>query len=344
MKRLMGIVCLVLGIGLWQSSTQVVRASETVQQTSDFEVQAILPEEQVNQDLNYFDLALADGQTKKIQIRVQNFSNHEITVQTQVRNAQTAVGGGFEFKPAGKTLDSSLKTPLTAVVKLNKGFDKVTLKAKEAKLITATVKMPENHFRGMIYGDWNFTEYMKDKAGDDSSVSSNYAYSVGILLQGKPFKVYPELKYRATEPILYSHHAAMGIKLQNRQPMAIKNVTAKATISKNGIFAGKHAVELAGKKIAPNSTFTIPLSWSYEALKPGKYTIDVVVTGENFWNKLPMSWHFKKTVTISKSATENINKQALKKPINTWAYVATAMGGLTLVALTGLLVTFRYRP
>lgn len=339
----MGVMCLLLGIGLWQSSNQIVQASETVQQNSDFEVQAILPEEQVNQDLSYFDLAMADGQTKKIQIRVQNFSNHEITVQTQVRNAQTAVGGGFEFKTAGQRLDDSLKTPLTSVVKLDKGFERVTLKAKEAKLVTATVKMPTDHFRGMIYGDWNFTEYMKDKAGDESSVSSNYAYSVGILLQGKPFKVYPELKYRTTEPILYSHHAAMGIKLQNRQPMAIKNVTAKATISKNGIFAGKHAVKLAGKKIAPNSTFTIPLSWSYDALKPGKYTIEVAVTGENFWNKLPMSWHFKKTITVSKSATENINRQALKKPINKWAYVATAMGALTLVSAAGLFKTLRYR-
>ncbi|MDT3394723.1 DUF916 and DUF3324 domain-containing protein [Latilactobacillus curvatus] len=322
---------------------QVKQAQADVKtQNADFEVQPILPNEQENQSLNYFDLNLAKGQRKTIEMRIQNFTDHKITVYSDLRNALTQVGGGIDFQTSIKDLDPSLEHPFNKIATLEKKDQKIDLKPQQTKILKANIKMPGERTNGMIYGDWHFIEYM-NKQGGQASVSSNYAYSVGVSLRGEHYKVYPELKYDKAEAMLYRRHPAMGVKIRNTQPMVVNNVTAKAVVSKEGLFGSKHVFNMSKKAIAPNSVLTMPISWDYDQLKPGKYTVETVIKGENLWNKLPMTWHFKKHFTIKADNAKSINAQALKKPTNKWAYVATASGILMLVSATGLVKVLR-RP
>lgn len=193
--------------------------------------------------------------------------------------------------------------------------------------------MPQDKQRGMIYGEWNFIEYAdKKNTAKGSGSTSDYAFSVGIEARGSQYKVYPELKYEKVKPILKNGIPAMTVNLRNTQPMMLKHVTAKVAISKKGLFSSRHVKTVTDQDIAPNSVFKIPVSWNMDQLKPGKYTVDVSVQGNNLWNKLPMTWKFKKQFTINNQQVKKINAAALKKPTNTWAYVATAAGVLTLVS------------
>ncbi|MSD83887.1 DUF3324 domain-containing protein [Lactobacillus curvatus] len=328
LSAVIAVACLIV------AKTNVQAAVKT--QNSDFEIQRLATKSQINEDLKYFDLKIKPGKQETIKMRIQNFSDHKITVKTAIRNSYTQIGGGLNFTKKTNNLDKSLKTPLTKIAQVNKADRVINLGPQEARDVSTTVTMPDDSTSGVIYGDWQFVEYMNKKS-TDSAVSSNYAYSVGIALRGSRYKVYPELKYSQIKPMLYENHPAMGIELRNIQPMLLQNVTMQAVVSKAGLFSSKHIFKTTKSKIAPNSKITLPISWAYDALKAGKYDVNVKVSGENDWNHLPMSWTFKKTLTVKKEDAERINQTAIKQPKNKWMYVSVASGALLLVVTSELL-------
>ncbi|WP_164507618.1 DUF916 and DUF3324 domain-containing protein [Loigolactobacillus zhaoyuanensis] len=301
MKKKIGIY--LIGIILAMASFVLLRpdqafAAVTTEQ-SDFEIQPILPDEQVDMSLNYFNLSYPRDVKRTIRMRVQNFTDHKIVVHSDLRNAYTQSGGGIDFTAKKTGLDSSLQTPFTQVAKLTKGAELIKLNPKEVKIISATIQMPKKDYRGMIYGDWHFIEYGNKGTKGANAVGGNYAYSVGIILQGSPYLSYPDLKYVETKPILYQRHPAMGIKLRDPKVMAITKATVSAVILKKGVLGSTHSFKATNVSIAPNSTLTLPISWNYEQLKAGEYEIRVKVKGQNFANKFPQTWQFKKWIEVN---------------------------------------------
>lgn len=321
-------------LGLASFSQPAEAATQT--QNADFEIQPILPSEQVDKSLNYYDVNFKPGSTHVIKMKVQNFTDHKITLKSDLQNGMTQNGGGMKFQAATKGLDASLAVPFTKIASIKKADQVLHLGPQEATTISVTIKMPEEKFSGMIAGGWHFIEYL-DKSGNESqSVSSNYAYMVSVNLRGSNYKVYPELKYDSTKPMLSSGHPAMGIKLRNVKPMVLKDVHFKAVLYKEGLFSSKRVYEKSGSSIAPNSSVILPISWNYKTLKPGKYHVDVKVTGQNLWNKLPMTWTFKKSFNVKSEDVKKINQQAIQRPVNKWAYVAATSGLMMLVSAVGL--------
>lgn len=326
------------GLSLVHSNPVAAAQANT---NADFEIQPILAEEQIDASNNYFDVTYKPGSTHTIAMRVQNFTDHKITVKSDLQNAMTQVGGGMSYQPASEPNDPSLKIPLTKIGAVKKSAQTIHLGPQETTIVEAVIKMPSEKFNGMIAGSWHFIEYGDGKNGTNQGLTSNYAYQTGIIIRGSHYKVYPELKYNKTEPILRNNRPAMGIKLSNVQPMRIKEAHIKAVVSRKGLFSDKRIFETSGTSIAPSSAVTIPISWNYDNLKAGSYTVAIKVTGENQWNKLPMTWSFKKNFKVSKKAAAEINKRAVQRPTNKWLYAMTASGALLLVAAFGLYKVIR---
>jgi len=340
-KRLLRNIILGLAIGVMGgfALSQQVQADSTTEK-ADFEIQPIMPEGQVDTSLNYFDVKFKPGTTHTIKMRVQNFTDKKITIRSEFQNGMTQMGGDMKFQSSTKGLDPSAKIPLTTIGAVRKSDRVLHLGPQETTVIQATIKMPEDNFNGLISGGWHFIEY-RDNKTDEQTISSNYAYMISVVLRGSHYKVYPELKYDSTKPILYNNRPAMGVKLRNTQPMILKNVHFKAVVSKKGLFSDKRLYEKEGSSIAPNSSVTLPISWEYNNMKAGTYQVSVKVTGENLWNKLPMSWTFKKTFKVSKAAAADLNKRSIQRPTNKWLYVLAANGVLLLVAAYGLYKVIR---
>lgn len=320
-------------VGVFSLSQQVQADNNT--EKADFEIQPITSVAQADTSLHYYDLKLKPDTKNTIKMRIQNFTDKKITVNSELQNGMTQMGGDMKFQSSIKGLDLSAKMPLTTIASIKKSARTIQLDPQETKIVEAEIKMPAENFNGMIAGGWKFIEY-RDNKSSDQTISSNYAYMISINLRGAHYKVYPELKYASTKPILYDSRPAMGIKLRNTQPMVLKNVHFKAVVSKAGLFSDKRLYEKEGSSIAPNSSVTLPVSWTYDNMKAGTYKVAVKVTGENLWNKLPMSWTFKKTFKVSKSEAANLNKRSLQRPTNKWLYVIAANGVLLLVAAYGL--------
>ncbi|WP_409043543.1 DUF916 and DUF3324 domain-containing protein [Latilactobacillus sakei] len=335
-KRLLKNIILGVALGVvggFGLSQQVQADNNT--EKADFEIQPITSVAQVDTSLRYYDLKFKPGTKNTIKMRIQNFTDKKITVNSELQNGMTQVGGDMEFQSSTKGLDPSAKVPLTTIASVEKSARTIHLDPQETRVVEAEIKMPSENFNGMIAGGWKFTEHLENKT-TDQTISSNYAYMVSINLRGSHYKVYPELKYASTKPILYDSRPAMGIKIRNTQPMVLKNVHFKAVISKAGLFSDNRLYEKEGSSMAPNSSVTLPVSWAYDNMKAGTYKVAVKVTGENLWNKLPMSWTFKKSFKVSEAEAASLNKRSLQRPTNKWLYVIAANGLLLLVAAYGL--------
>nr|WP_233553552.1 DUF916 and DUF3324 domain-containing protein [Lactobacillus sp. ESL0228] len=332
---------LILVLAIWLTPQTMVAAAQSDDST-DFEVKPLFPEEQVDTTLNYFNLAYRKNSTHVIKMQVQNFASKTITVRVNLRNAYTQDGGGIDFTPQTKALDPSLKHPLTTLITLHRGDEKLKLGPKQSRIISATVKLPKERFDGMIYGDWHFVEHPKTPKTKGGMITSNYAYSVGIVLRGQNYQVFPKVKYAKTTPILFNRHPALGVTLRNIAPMAISQANVKVAIGEAG--GEVRTFNANNFMIAPNSRIVLPISWSYDALKAGTYQIKVTLKGLNTQNRFPVSWTFNETMKVNNTQAKTINDRAVKKPINYWLYATIICGVLLVLSLGGLVWTFMLRP
>lgn len=106
-----GLLAGLVGLGL-----QIHSVSAATDEQSDFEIQRIPVETQVNNDVNYFDMQIQPGKKQVIMMKVKNYTDHKVKVKSELRNSMTQVGGGVNFVSTAKGLDESLKYPLTSIV------------------------------------------------------------------------------------------------------------------------------------------------------------------------------------------------------------------------------------
>ncbi|MSD83851.1 DUF3324 domain-containing protein [Lactobacillus curvatus] len=322
---------LALGVFGWLLLANIQPVS-AAQEHIDFEVEKIKSNRQVNQENRFFDLGIEPGKRETIQVLIHNFSDKSIKVHSEIDNSLTQQGGGIIYRPTKDGIVRATSHTLMDVAKVHRADRLIALGPDEVKKVSVTIAMPDEQTKGMIYGAWHFIEYGQKEANNHSSISGNYAYNMGIVLRGKPYEIYPELKYQGVNPTVRNGHPALGIQLNNVKAMAIKDAKVKAVVYKEGFFKDKRVYETDSVDIAPNSQWIVPISWAFDRLKSGRYNIAISVKGNSYWNQLPMSWHFKKKITINQQQADKINQASVKKPVNKWAYVATASGILMLVS------------
>lgn len=336
-KLIFAVLSLAFAVGLGQH--HFVQAASG----NDFEVQPVLPDNQTDQTENFYDLKVTKSSQQTLQLRIQNFTNKTITVKSDIRNAYTQIGGGIDFD--AKTFDSSMKYPLTTLLKLPKAQQTITLSAHEATTLTAELKIPSTGIQGMVYGDWHFSEKVAAKSKTHTAVNAHYAYSVGVCLQGKGYhEASAALTYEHTRPFLYNKHPAMAITVKNTQPMAMRQVAITGEIAQVGKADTKRRFTNSSVMIAPSSTLQVPISWNYDSMKPGKYQIKLRVKGQNYANRFPIDKTFVKSFTVARSTTNDLNQRAAKKPKNQWIPVTVGLGVLWLLAVGSLIWLLAVRP
>lgn len=339
-KQLFFSSILIICSSWWYLATPVQASN---QDHINFEVAPMIPAEQADQTERFFDLDLTPGTTKTIQTKIHNNSQHAITVHSTLTNSQNQLGGGIVFHNNLTSIIRNQHQALTKLAQVDKVDQTIRLQGNQTKTVQATIQMPSTKLSGLVYGAWHFIEYGADSEKQAANVTGNYAYEIGVVLRGQPYRVYPELKYQTTTPILAGGYPALGIKINNTMPMVIKNANIKAVVQRKGVFQEKRTFQNNQIEVAPNSQLTIPVSWGYDRIKPGHYTIDVVIKGQNLWNQLPMTWHFKKKYTVAATTVKKINQNAVKRPTNYWTYVTGASALLTLLTGTFVYRVFRWR-
>src|SRR5690625_6060277 len=102
-----------------------------------YSVQALIPENQLDNKHSYFDLLMEPNQEQELEVIIYNNENEDIVVRITVHHASTNSNGLVVYEDQ-KEIDSSLEVPLQDILTLKE--DQVVIRAGKSKRITADRK------------------------------------------------------------------------------------------------------------------------------------------------------------------------------------------------------------
>lgn len=294
-----------------------------------FSVSPVLPE---NSQVGYFDLQMNPGEEKNVQFVVSNTTNKDIVVNVDFGTAFTGSTGTVGYVPGLVKADPSLKYNLKDNVKLPK---EVALKANGKATVTATVKMPDAQFKGVIAGGFNFKQKSDEtdasnKKKSGVTIKNEYRYIVGLILQQSRDIVKPELALNAVAPSQVNARNVISANLSNSAMSYLMDMNTQATVKGVTDPSVKYEYSNSEMKMAPNSNFdlAVPVSQKSgangqfsEPLKPGTYHLSMTVYGQkdqagayqtNVGDqtvKYLYKWQFEKDFTITAQKAKELNKK-----------------------------------
>lgn len=126
-------------------SSQLVPYIAQADDNMAYSVSAVIPENQIDKTLTYFDLKMEPNQKQEIVLNVSNASDKEEIIVITPNNAKTNQNGVIDYSQSKGEGDSSLTVPLTSVIS---EAQEVGLAPNESKQVTFTLQMPEKEFDG----------------------------------------------------------------------------------------------------------------------------------------------------------------------------------------------------
>lgn len=299
-----------------------------------YSVEALIPENQIDQQQSYFDLDMKPNQKQQLGVTIHNNEHEEITVLLSVHNATTNSNGLVVYEHK-EEIDPSLEVPLTDI--LSFADEQVTIPAGKSKTVVADLQMPEEEFDGIILGGFHFEKVMQEEENSEGvNIQNKYAYVIGVQLSENTNEVLPDLHLTSIRPDLVNYRTAVIANIQNSEPTLMKDMEVNARVYKKGkkeVFKEKKQEQI---NMAPNSNIDIMIDWDNQPLEPGTYLLEMEAFHEE------EVWEWKEEFVIEKDNAKNLNKDAveLEKDDKLWVWFLIGIGAL-LIIIVILLIYIR---
>ncbi|MDZ5759628.1 DUF916 and DUF3324 domain-containing protein [Carnobacterium maltaromaticum] len=299
----------------------------------NFNVEAIIPENQVDKNKTYYDLRIEPGKTQDLKLMLHNSTDKDVSVELTAEAATTNLNGVVEYGKTKAKRDSTLKTSIGEIVTLSE--ENPVIPAKGSKEITLTVKMPTTDFDGVLAGGITVKETSPatDKATKETkgmAIENRYSYVVALVLHGKNETIPSELKLNKVKATQVNVRNVISANLQNTKAKYLNQLSVDAKITKKGENKTLYSVKKEQMQMAPNSNFNLPIPLNGAALKSGKYTLKVKADSQG------NTWNFTRDFNISAEEAKKLNEQDVSiEKDNTWLYVL-----IGVILLAALLILF----
>ena len=279
MKKLLLIWSLLFSVVSIFAYSQTAKADDT-QNKRSYSVQAILPDNQKNKDVSYYDLQVEPNQPTTLELMVVNTGTEKINVEVELNNAYTTDSAtiGYDqykaqlYKNKIPSLDSLVDGPRKTSVALDKG---------EIKKVSFKIKAPDQPFAGIILGGVTSTATVNTAGKEKVGVSNQIRYVKGVVLHSKSDEVTPNMNLIKAEPRAINDEMGLSYTVDNLAPININDVSVKAVIKHRGMKDIKYLAK--NLQIAPDSKFSyfIPI----DHLKPGIYSTKLTFTSKSGYSK-----------------------------------------------------------
>ncbi|OJG71511.1 hypothetical protein RV12_GL001519 [Enterococcus quebecensis] len=300
-------------------------------ESMNFSVSAVLPENQINKSKSYFELLMKPGQVQELEVMMNNSLDREVTVVNHANSAITNDNGIVDYSIDNPELDSTLKSPFSKIAEVEK---ETTIPPKSSKKVKIKVTMPEESFDGVILGGLHFTE-KEDKSKDNKNkagvqIENRFAFAIGVLLKETDKEVKPETKLGKIEASQINYRNVVKANIQNTQPVIMQNLDVTARVTKKGKKETLFETNKEGLRMAPNSNFNYSINWENQEFKAGKYTLHMTATDGSD------KWDWSKDFEISGEEAKKLNDRAveLEKDYTKWYIIGAAAGVLVLLIVT----------
>ncbi|KAF1303366.1 MULTISPECIES: WxL protein peptidoglycan domain-containing protein [Enterococcus] len=227
---------------------------------ADFGVSAVLPENQVS-TASYFDLAVDQGSTQELTIKLKNQSSQAKKILLTPVDGETDNQGAIIYQ---KTLSDS-KSALSSWVSSKQSID---LAAKETNFAVFTLTIPKNATNGTYLAAFQ----IKEQSSSDSSagISNKFAYILGLKVTvGKapePSWQLTKVQQESNQLLLSLKNASQSLASQNQLQVSLKKIGTNQKIS--------HTQAISG---APFGPFQIAVE--NPELTDGTYQLTLNITG-----------------------------------------------------------------
>lgn len=317
-----------------------------VESTSDigFYVRALIPDNQIDNTLTYFDLNMEPGQSQALEVEVVNETDQDIEVDVNTISASTNRNGVIDYKTP-EIRDKTLQHPFSELSAVEN--NSILVPANGTSKAVVTVTMPEDSYDGVVLGGMVFT-----KAGDEQkmtqpgeatgmAVRNVYSYVVGVKLSETGAVVAPDFEIEAVEAGSVNYKPAMIHHIRNKEAAIVKDMSLDVAI-KNADGKVMEQVERSGVDMAPNSVMPLAVTTSGE-LAAGEYTSEVTIRHEG------REWTYETKFTIGSTEADQINtavpgsEKSVQNNTLLIILVAGAFAALVVIILLLLVILFRRR-
>lgn len=318
---------------LWPGAS-VLAADET--NDIGFYVRARLPQNQLDDQLTYFDLRVAPGAVQTLEVEVVNETDEAMIIDLSAVSASTNRNGVIDYKTPD-IRDVSLKVPFAEIASLENNA--LTLPARSTQTARITISLPPETFDGVVLGGLSFTRRpAADQAQGAANVQNAYSYVVGVKLSETEAVVTPEFELDKISGELINYQGAFVHGLRNKNAAIAKGVSLSAAV-KNA--KGEVVAEVKEKTIdmAPNSLMPLALTPLGGTLNPGDYISEITMSHEG------RSWSWQESFTIGSVDARSISEASVGQtrtfPLQTLLLVLLTLAAVTIVTLLILLLRRR---
>lgn len=300
-----------------------------------YDIQAVIPENQVDKTQSYFDLRMTPKQEQTIQVKVNNTSDESSDFVVSINQAYTNNQGFIDYSQAVQP-DKSMNYKIADIATYAKN---VTVPAQSSKVVDIQLKMPAETFDGQILAGIHVVK--KNKSEKTSGITSQYAYVLGLKLTETDTAVKRDLQLVSVKPAVSFGATSVVAKLRNPTMDAYGHLKYTAKVTKKGSSEALRNVSYdKNMQLAPTSTYDFAIDWQGKKLVAGKYTLHLTVA-----DALDNVWQFDEDFTITGAAAKKVNKVVVTKAnqIPFWVYLLIGVLLLLILLLIILILVSKRR-
>lgn len=279
-----------------------------------YTVQAIPSSKQIDPEKTYFYIQTAPGEEEELRVKIQSTQEKEVKVNIYATDAYTGNEGTIEYTVDSKSLDATLKNPITSITKIE--TSSITVSNFEEKEAIIKVTPPNESYTGVKMGALVFELDSEEK----SAVKNKFAYRVSLITAetGDDFKDGKTLNLLDAKSTLKRGKKMVLATLQNPEPKMMNNLQINAEVREKGKSEVVKRKKVENYALAPNSHFDFEMDWGTSNIKSGTYVL--TMNASNSFN----DWKFEKEFTISGEQAKKMNDASGFKIITpTWIKVVT---------------------
>lgn len=334
------VVCLLFCIiAIVPTTANAITQDDTIAQDNkiDFYIRAILPENQLNEALSYFDLLMEPLQKQTLQVEIFNESSREQTFEIEAISASTNRNGIIDYKTPN-IRDESLRYPFSEIASVEK--NSLTVPANNSKVASIQVSMPSKEYDGAILGGIVVTKTSQinntqplEEAG--VHIQNIYSYVLGVILRENDTILEPEFELVNIYPESVSNQPAIIHEIRNVPALIVKGLTLDLGIRESR--SGEEIIHIHRSDIdmAPNSLMPLAVSLPQTTLSPGTYTSTIQLSYQG------KTWDFEQQFTIENKEADEINQTIITDTDSTlppWFFAILFITLSLLIAITILLI------
>ncbi|SOC40714.1 DUF916 and DUF3324 domain-containing protein [Salinicoccus kekensis] len=282
----------------------VTEANESV---VPYSIEAVIPNNQVDQGSTYFDIEMEKGETQKLEVVVYNSSDEPITIEAQANSATTNSNGLIIYDAVDLVPHDSMSHPFAEIATIAEY--KIEIEPQSQETVTITVEAPDESFDGLILGGLYFSQEA-DESEEDSGVQIQNQYSYALAVQireaGNDNDVEPELDLLSLEAGLINHRTGLQTSFVNTAPTIIGGLEFTGDVYAEGSEEPLYTRTVKDFNIAPNSEFNFPVMFENQGLEAGDYVFKGTASNGDH------EWSFEEMFTIEAEAAEEANDEAVE--------------------------------